>query len=450
MTNFNRLFFSKNDGIASNIKQVCLAGLRKSLFVVTIGGVVSGCSHIEYGGTQSLFTSYDPILTSNPTQEPQFKRSIILINTKSDPTVLIDAPDQNGPYIPKSSDLSLEKKLPKTQIEDEAIAGSPHFLSPEASAAYSDVSGGMPAKDESTKEHMTVVKEVGEEGDLKHEPPGQEGEVSVSVESAESDGNYLSMLFDFLAGSEDAEPRVLDAEVVADANVETVVADASAETQEVTESKFDADNTDQVVQAEIDSNSDIEFVNRLSSENPTAAGTPIDLSEVALRDKPVSRKAQHKQIRVLEKFSLPALKTTDLEWRVENNWDSDHLGMCRLSTGTLQVDQHDYTTQIWLNVERGRLLVNATTNIDIELSGVGIKAGNGQVESFDKKHFSGNVEWSGDLAKVLSGNDEMRIIIGGTDLGRYTHEASIGLKGLKAVYPSYKRCLNTFLVSASQ
>ena len=180
--------------------------------------------------------------------------------------------------------------------------------------------------------------------------------------------------------------------------------------------------------------SSVEEINRLTEETPTAAGIEtravLDVPKVTepVKQRPVSQ--------IASSFTTSNFGI----WKIEKNWDGKHPGVCRLSTSTIQIDQHDYTTQLWFNVVGGKLLVNSTTNIDIKQSGVGIKADNGKLQRFAEKIYSSNVVWSGNLAETLKSNDELTIILGGSELGKNTHEASIDLQGLKKGYSAYQAC----------
>jgi len=180
--------------------------------------------------------------------------------------------------------------------------------------------------------------------------------------------------------------------------------------------------------------SSVEEINRLTEETPTAAGIEtravLDVPKVTepVKQRPVSQ--------IASSFTTSNFGI----WKIEKNWDGKHPGVCRLSTSTIQVDQHDYTTQLWFNVIGGKLVVNSTTNIDIKQSGVGIKADNGKLQRFAEKIYSSNVVWSGNLAETLKSNDELTIILGGSELGKNTHEASIDLQGLKKGYSAYQAC----------
>jgi len=176
--------------------------------------------------------------------------------------------------------------------------------------------------------------------------------------------------------------------------------------------------------------SSVEQVNRLIEETPTAAGieSAVVLNVPKAKIQPASQVINDSQ---LIDFGI---------WKIENNWDDKHPGECRLSTATMQIDQHDFTTQLWLTVVNDKLVVNSTMNIDIKQPGVGIKAGNGALQRFSEKVYSSNAVWSGNLAKTLKSNDQFRIILGGGELGKNTHETSIDLKGLKKGYSAYQAC----------
>lgn len=189
--------------------------------------------------------------------------------------------------------------------------------------------------------------------------------------------------------------------------------------------------------------SSVEDVNRLIEENPTAAGIKTtDVLDVPKVTEPVTLSNMSTSVKKPSASKVSSAFTTSNFgiWTVEKNWDGKHPGVCRISTPTMQIDQHDFTSQLWFSVIDGKLLVNSTTNIDIKQPGVGIKANNGTLKRFAEKVHASNAVWSGNLKKTLKSSDELKIILGGQELGKNTHETSIDLKDLKKGFPEYQKC----------
>ncbi len=160
-------------------------------------------------------------------------------------------------------------------------------------------------------------------------------------------------------------------------------------------------------------------INSLTNENPTSVGEakkPYLATQETI-------KTQH--------FGL---------WKLTPNWDGEHPGHCGLFTPTMQIDQDNYSTQVWLGVIDDKLLVNTSTNIDINKPGVGIQANDGKLQLFAQNRFANNAVWSGSLANTLKTNNKLNIILGGNELGQGTQEIAINLADLKKAYPRYQKC----------
>jgi len=129
-----------------------------------------------------------------------------------------------------------------------------------------------------------------------------------------------------------------------------------------------------------------------------------------------------------------------MKWDLERNWDSKSPKRCRASSPTFQVDQHDYTTQVWLDIVDHQLYVNTTTNLNIKKSGVGVKAGNSKLKGFSSKTSDTGAVWGGDIEAAIKKYKNIEIHIGGSSLGNKTQQAKVSLDGLKAIYSLYSKC----------
>lgn len=192
-------------------------------------------------------------------------------------------------------------------------------------------------------------------------------------------------------------------------------------------------------------------VNDIIEKSPTAAG----VETVALLDKPKEKQAP----KVTEAIARvpaekPAKAKADLVkkaltgkrpaaigiWSIEENWDGQHPGECRLSTPTIQIDQDGYATQVSFDVINGALFVNTSTNIDISLKDVGIQFGDGAVETFSDNRFANNAIWTGNLSNALNKSDELKLTLGGSELGKRRQQATIDLEDLKQAFEWYQHC----------
>ncbi|MCP5212770.1 MAG: hypothetical protein H6998_17770 [Hahellaceae bacterium] len=192
-------------------------------------------------------------------------------------------------------------------------------------------------------------------------------------------------------------------------------------------------------------------VNEIIEKQPTAAG----VETVALLDKPKEKQAPKVAEAVARVAAEKPTKTkADLVtqtltgkrpaaigiWSIEENWDGQHPGECRLSTPTIQIDQEGYATQVSFDVINGALFVNTSTNINISLKDVGIRFGNGALEAFSDNHFANNAVWTGNLNNALKKHDELNLVLGGSELGKRRQQATINLNDLKQAFAWYQHC----------
>jgi len=175
----------------------------------------------------------------------------------------------------------------------------------------------------------------------------------------------------------------------------------------------------------------IAAINAITTENPSAAGIPMEVfeQEVRSRIKPDKIKAIQKQI------NEPSLNPLIGDSNAIKSWKG-----CAVSSPTIELDSPNYTTQMWLNVFEDRLMVNATTNIDINLKQVGIKVDDGKLQKFSSKLYASNVVWSADMQALFNTNKSLKIFIGGDELGRNRQAAEVSTAELKALYLANSTC----------
>jgi hypothetical protein len=184
----------------------------------------------------------------------------------------------------------------------------------------------------------------------------------------------------------------------------------------------------------------IDAINRLTLQNPAAAGIPVSqvLPEI---QKEVAEVELPKEILLLAAPSDYQLDVNEFGmWKLVKNENSQYQEVCSLSSSTIQVEVENYSTQVWLTVVGSDLLVNSTTNIDIGKPRVGVQFDNGSLQAFKKNYFQTSAVWSGDLDTALNNNKQLNISLGGNELGRRTQELAIGLSDLKKAYSEYRQC----------
>jgi hypothetical protein len=190
-------------------------------------------------------------------------------------------------------------------------------------------------------------------------------------------------------------------------------------------------------------------VNNLNALNPTSAGQK---SQLLGQDSALLVPTQVKEKNIIKnrasfppiskelKKALASSSVEILHWQLEMQKAKNDGINCRLSSPTMQIDSHQYTTQLWLNIENNRLFVNATTDIDPTLPFVGIHFDNGSFEAFSSSHHPQYAIWEGDLGDLIKSNKQMNLVLSGNDLKSQIQLASIDLSALRNIYPKYLAC----------
>lgn len=227
--------------------------------------------------------------------------------------------------------------------------------------------------------------------------------------------------------------------------VETVETVEVVETVESVQSLESAEVVERVetlvsVQDVPDSINSVEDINRITQENPTAAGVPVnqvipainaEMPEQDLSSEILLLASQSEYQEDVEEYGM---------WQLVKGDSSPYQEICTLSSSTIQVDENDYSTQVWFNVVGNALLVNSTTNIDVNRAKVGIKFDNASIQPFSKNYFSTSAVWSGDINSALNQNKVLNVSLGGNELGPKTQSVAIDLKDLKKAYADYRKC----------
>jgi hypothetical protein len=180
-----------------------------------------------------------------------------------------------------------------------------------------------------------------------------------------------------------------------------------------------------------DNESLITAINTLTTENPSAAGISTEVLEQEVRAR------INVESTITQPTSQPLLKPIVVNSKLLKAWQE-----CALSTPTIELESPGYTTQMWLNVFDDRLMVNATTNIDINMKKVGIKVDNGKLQKFSGKLYASNVVWSADMQSLFKNHNSLKIFIGGDELGRNRQTTEISMADLKALYLANTNCSN--------
>jgi hypothetical protein len=184
----------------------------------------------------------------------------------------------------------------------------------------------------------------------------------------------------------------------------------------------------------------VDDINRITEETPTAAGIPVEQVLPKVTAELTEVQVSNEILRLAEAPDYELGASEFGMWQLVKRDDAGYQEICSLSSSTIQVELENYSTQVWLRVVGTDLLVNATTNIDVNKPRVGVKFDDGSLQSFTKSYFNTGAVWSGDLGNELKNNKQLYINIGGNELGMRTQEVAINLKDLKAAYSEYQQC----------
>jgi len=187
----------------------------------------------------------------------------------------------------------------------------------------------------------------------------------------------------------------------------------------------------QVLSNDIENKKLITAINTMTNKKPSAAGISMEAFEQETRLSIRSENTKTSQKKVSEPLVNPLVGNSN----AIKSWNG-----CSVASPTFELNSPDYTTQMWLNVFEDHLMVNTTTNIDINMKQVGIKIDNGKLQKFTSKLYASNVVWSADIQTIMKNHKSLKIIIGGDELGRNRQTADVSMAELKALYLANTRC----------
>lgn len=273
-------------------------------------------------------------------------------------------------------------------------------------------------------------------------------EVAVNaMNSAQTDGTQEMTQADNTQEMNDAKSQavVVSEPALAENNQTTVLvsssavsSSASSDAEVIAEAAPESSETDIAA---------VEDINRITEENPTAAM----VSDYQVLPE-VSAKADLSVPNEILLLATPAEYRPEVSeygmWKIAKGDDSLYRENCTLASATMQVSFDNYSTQVWLSVVGDDLLVNSTTNIDINRPRVGIKLDNGPLLPFTKKHFATNAVWAGNLDAALKRNKKLSVVLSGNEIGNRVQEVSVELDDLKRAYSEYSKCNATTRVGS--
>lgn len=125
-------------------------------------------------------------------------------------------------------------------------------------------------------------------------------------------------------------------------------------------------------------------------------------------------------------------------WTLKNSSN----GFCKLSTPTLQAStsNRDYSSQIWINIEEQRIIVNAFMPLDITHPKSGIQIDNQTLIPFTEKANSTRVVITGDHTATLAAGKQLTIFVNGKDVGKQVLQRNVKLTNMNNAINALKGC----------
>ncbi|MFD2229573.1 hypothetical protein [Alkalimarinus sediminis] len=115
-------------------------------------------------------------------------------------------------------------------------------------------------------------------------------------------------------------------------------------------------------------------------------------------------------------------------------------GFCKLKTPTLQISGKDYSSQIWLDIEEQKVVVNAYMPLNINHPKTGIQVDNQPLMPFAEKVSSTRAVVVGDMTTQLSSGKELRIFINGKEVGKQVLKRDVKLNNMNAAISALRSC----------
>lgn len=378
----------------------------KFLLTLSMVATLSACGSIRYNGITNANTVFD--IFSFSEEEQQTEQSL--------------AAAEEAEQAEKQRELLLEQQQAK-------LAEQP------AEDTYERLAQGevLPSSTENKQELPVDSKVVDSNTDAANAMNSEQASSQQLIEPE------AVLVVQEVEASEPEQNTVLVSATINDSQEMNVVAEGQP--------MIDSDIAPRATEATETNVAAIEEINKMTEENPTAAmvadyqvlpevSAKVDLSvpnEILLLATPAEYRPE------ISEYGM---------WKIAKGDDSLYRENCTLASATMQVSFDNYSTQVWLSVVGNDLLVNSTTNIDINRPRVGIKLDNGALQPFTKKHFATNAVWAGDLSSALKRNKKLSVVLSGNEIGNRVQEVSVELDDLSRAYKEYSKCNATTQVGS--
>jgi hypothetical protein len=376
-----------------SLKSFSMNQSLRLIMTASLVAAISGCSSIRYNGFSEANTIFD-VFSFSDEQSETASETVAVSDEASSETSPTDSASvmQRAPAVPQSA-----------------------LMEQPAADVYEKLAQGEPLqKSETVVENQTETATATTSADVK-------APLAVATESAKSTEIVTST--ETTKPVNNAEPTEAD-QTLARAELPAQDAVSDAPSKSIAEQNM----------------AEVENINRLTEQNPTAAMVS-DYKVLPEVSESVAEVSVPNEILLLASAAEYRPEVSEYGmWKIAKGDESLYRENCTLASATMQVSFENYSTQIWLNVVGNDLLVNSTTNIDINRPRVGIKLDNGTLQPFTKKHFSTNAVWAGDLNTALKRNKKLSVVLSGNEIGNRVQEVSVELDDLKRAYSEYTKC----------
>jgi hypothetical protein len=117
-------------------------------------------------------------------------------------------------------------------------------------------------------------------------------------------------------------------------------------------------------------------------------------------------------------------------------------GLCKLSSPTLQTStsNSEYSSQIWMDIEEQRIVVNAFMSLEITHPKTGIQIDDQALIPFTEKVYSTRAVVTGNLTTKLAQGNQVHIFINGKEVGKQVLKRDVKLTHMSSAINALQNC----------
>jgi len=117
-------------------------------------------------------------------------------------------------------------------------------------------------------------------------------------------------------------------------------------------------------------------------------------------------------------------------------------GFCKLSSPTLQTStsNNEYSSQIWMDIEEQRIVVNAFMPMEITHPKTGIQIDNQALIPFTEKVYSTRAVVTGNLTTELAQGNQLHVFINGKEVGKQILKRDVKLTNMNSAISALQSC----------